>query len=132
MRDTSSDIRDLIFQLEVIPVGKLRRRDPPSVELPSSEPPGPRSAPTDRRARFFSLEGRSYSIAEWARLFGLKSSTVRARLRRGWSLVRALTQPPQKNPGELALFYQVRFYSVRTWAKKMGLSESGLQLAILL
>jgi hypothetical protein len=44
-------------------------------------------------ARLVSFDGREQCAAAWAREMGLDASTVRFRLRSGWSVERALTTP---------------------------------------
>jgi hypothetical protein len=46
----------------------------------------------DRRRRLLTYKGRSMSVAEWARDLNLRVGTLRARLRKGWPLARALTR----------------------------------------
>lgn len=42
---------------------------------------------------FFELDGQRKTLAEWARNFGIKVGTVRTRLKFGWEVKRAFTQP---------------------------------------
>ncbi len=37
--------------------------------------------------------GESHTIAEWARITGIKSSTIKSRLHKGWNEVKAVTTP---------------------------------------
>lgn len=39
------------------------------------------------------FKGRKMSIADWARELGMSRQTLHQRLRRGWTLRRALTRP---------------------------------------
>lgn len=41
-------------------------------------------------------DGRSLTLAEWARRTGIQSDTIGRRLERGWSIARALTEPPRQ------------------------------------
>lgn len=43
--------------------------------------------------QWISFDGAHHNVAEWARLLGIKEVTLRARLRLGWSIKRALTSP---------------------------------------
>jgi hypothetical protein len=43
-----------------------------------------------RPGRVLSRDGHSQSVAQWARELGLKEGTLRARLRKGWPVERAL------------------------------------------
>lgn len=42
---------------------------------------------------FLTLDGETHWLSEWARRIGLGEATLRARLRRGWSAMEALTLP---------------------------------------
>jgi len=43
-------------------------------------------------------DGRSQCKAAWCEEFGITQNAFNARLRMGWSIGRALTQPVKKNP----------------------------------
>ena len=43
---------------------------------------------------FVEYEGKSRTVAQWAKQLGMKDSTIRMRLRRGWSVERTLSQLP--------------------------------------
>ncbi len=43
------------------------------------------------------FKGKTQSIAQWSREMGLKEHTLSARIRLGWTVERALTQPTRKN-----------------------------------
>lgn len=51
------------------------------------------SHPMARKVRF---RGRTRCLADWAREQGIKASTVRKRLARGWSIARTLTERASK------------------------------------
>lgn len=36
------------------------------------------------------VDGQTHTLSEWARLTGIKKTTIKERLRRGWSIERAL------------------------------------------
>lgn len=46
-----------------------------------------------KNAVTYAYDGKTLSISEWAKLTGLKESSIRARLVAGWSIERALTSP---------------------------------------
>lgn len=46
-----------------------------------------------RRCRFLIFRGESKTMSEWCRVVGLPMKTVHLRLKLGWSVERALTQP---------------------------------------
>ena len=45
------------------------------------------------KVRRLDYQGHTASLAEWARKVGIRESTLRERLRRGWDVGRALTAP---------------------------------------
>jgi len=57
--------------------------------------PGQTSGPKSpgRRTRFLEVAGQTKSLAEWARAYGISDRVVRARLRLGWPVDRALGEP---------------------------------------
>lgn len=46
-----------------------------------------------RTSRFIEFRGRSLTLAEWAQEIGIDMRTLHLRLKNGWSIERALTQP---------------------------------------
>lgn len=46
-----------------------------------------------RNNRHIALDGETLTVAEWAERTGLTETTIRSRLRKGWSVERALTEP---------------------------------------
>lgn len=52
-----------------------------------------KQASNRRNIRYLTLNGRERSLLEWSEEFGLDPSNVRTRLKRGWSVERALTTP---------------------------------------
>ena len=49
-----------------------------------------------RRNVIYELHGKKLCLSEWAREYGMKRPTVEARVRRGWSLERAVQTPPSR------------------------------------
>lgn len=68
-----------------VPRGRLEG-GPALVSAP--RPPSPRAGTGLRLAH----DGQTYTLAEWARVLGVSLSTLKGRLRRGWSLERALVR----------------------------------------
>jgi len=55
----------------------------------------PRRSATEANARnFLTLDGRTFHLAEWSRQTGLSETTITNRLKRGWSVEKTLTTPP--------------------------------------
>ncbi|WP_457586096.1 hypothetical protein [Ensifer canadensis] len=50
----------------------------------------PRSRPS-AHAKTYTYEGKTLTVREWSRLTGIKQTTIASRIRKGWSIDRALT-----------------------------------------
>jgi hypothetical protein len=50
-----------------------------------------------RANHFLSFRGETHTLAQWAELFGINSTAICKRLRRGWSIEKALTTPLKDN-----------------------------------
>ncbi len=46
--------------------------------------------------RILEHDGQQHCLSRWAEIVGIEKHTIRERLKRGWSVARALTQPPCK------------------------------------
>lgn len=46
-----------------------------------------------RTSKFLAFKGRRKTAAEWCEIFGIKQGTLHARLKQGWTVSRALTEP---------------------------------------
>jgi hypothetical protein len=72
--------------------------------------------------------GHTKTMAEWCDELALPYSTVRGRLRRGWSDEAALTTPVRaidsRRGNPLLMTYQGRTQSMSAWCKELGLSPS--------
>lgn len=53
-----------------------------------------------RRAKMISFNGETAHVSEWARRFGLDYKLVHLRLKRGWSIEKALTTSPSAYHGK--------------------------------
>jgi hypothetical protein len=53
-----------------------------------------------RISRFLELNGRRQTMEAWARELGMVATGIAYRLQHGWSLERALTEPPKKRRRE--------------------------------
>jgi hypothetical protein len=51
-----------------------------------------------RRNRLVAINGETLCLQDWAERMGLGRCTIYDRLRRGWSIERALTTPPARAP----------------------------------
>lgn len=46
-----------------------------------------------RSSRFVEFNGKTHTLAEWSAIIGVKTTALHARLKNGWTVERALTQP---------------------------------------
>ena len=51
-----------------------------------------------RRNRLISFQGRTQTVSQWAREFGLDGHTISKRLKRGWSEEKSVSTPTQVKP----------------------------------
>jgi hypothetical protein len=54
----------------------------------------PKQAPL--ASRLFEYNGRSMTLAEWAKELGFRESVLRYRIKQGWSIERTLTEPSRR------------------------------------
>jgi len=59
--------------------------------IPLKEQPG-----NTRQSRWVTWKGKTKNISQWAKHTGLCAETIRRRLAYGWTIERALTEPPHK------------------------------------
>ena len=61
-------------------------------KLPKHQTHNPAAHPR-RNASYLTHDGRTQTIREWAAETGVKRTTILARLKKGWTVARALTEP---------------------------------------
>lgn len=49
-----------------------------------------------RNSRMLTLDGETHTLAEWSELTGVKQATISIRLKKGWTVERALKEPTHK------------------------------------
>jgi len=80
---------------------------------------------TNRRLTYL---GQTKSMAEWCAQLGLHYSTVRGRLRRGWSIEAAFATPVKtvasRHGRALRLTHNGRAQTLSAWCRELGLSLS--------
>lgn len=76
-----------------------------------------------RTSRRLELRGRVLSMAEWAEETGIPSSAIQGRLKQGWSVERALTEPNRGGAGSRGtpLAFRGESLPLRSWAKRFGI-----------
>lgn len=71
------------------------------------------------------LNGETHTLTEWARRFGVKLSTIYARLDRGWTMQRAITTPSATKERPMSINGVTR--SIAAWARHAGIEEGTLR-----
>jgi hypothetical protein len=76
------------------------------------------------------FNGRSQSVAAWGRELGISRHVIEDRLRRGWSVERALTEPlnaPNNPPHTPRMIeHNGRSQSIAEWANEFGIEYINL------
>jgi WhiB family transcriptional regulator, redox-sensing transcriptional regulator len=71
--------------------------------------------------------GLALTTKQWAERLGIPVGTIRTRLRAGWSVERALTEPPGTN---LRQIHRIEFngesLTLREWSARVGINEGTL------
>ena len=78
-----------------------------------------------RIPRTLEYRGKSCTIVEWARQYGIQESVVRGRLARGWGMKKALETPVMaKGKIPKTIEYKGKCRTIAEWAKQYGIQES--------
>lgn len=80
-----------------------------------------RQARNQRRAHIITFKGRTQNLCDWAAETGLPQIVISRRIKRGWSVGRALTEPSQDN--RVLLTHNGITQMVAAWARDTGLDQ---------
>lgn len=78
-----------------------------------------------RKAQMLTYNGETMCLSAWARRLGINLSTLACRLKRGWSIPKALTTLPRQN-GPRYVSYNGETMCLTDWAKKLGVTRAAL------
>lgn len=67
-------------------------------------------------------QGRQQSAAQWARELGISKTTIFARLRKGWTVERALSQKPSSRAPRFIEFNGERL-TISDWSRRTGIAD---------
>jgi hypothetical protein len=81
-----------------------------SEEEAIATPPGAKRAsrPPMARTHWLTMDGERLPLVEWARRYGVESTRIATRIRRGWTVERAITTPVDEQRQEVARAAQPR------------------------
>jgi hypothetical protein len=92
----------------------------------------PVAHPSKKRTKEVTFNGESKSMAEWGRVTGIRGDVIAERLRRGWSIERALTTPLRIIPEENKKYITFRGETLEIcqWARRINMDYSTLETRI--
>lgn len=79
-----------------------------------------------RPPRLFTHDGKTLTIRQWAAITGIGRRALFARIKRGWSIKRALTAPFNHQPSAPRYRYGGNRLTLREWAAVTGISSGTL------
>lgn len=79
------------------------------------------------KSKIYKHAGRAMTIRDWAKHLGIDANVIGSRLRRGWTVERALTSPITKgaHPTDY-ITHNGMTMSVREWAEHLGVKQNTL------
>jgi hypothetical protein len=86
-----------------------------------------RKRTNSKRAKTYTHDGRTLTLAEWALTTGLSKDTIYSRLHSGWSIERALTPGDGRNADRSARHtINGESKTLKEWADHVGITYDGL------
>lgn len=79
-------------------------------------------------SRALTLDGRTQTLAEWARERNLPANTIRGRLANGWSVERALGEKCRSGPAGELITARGKTQTIRQWSQELGVSAQSLRV----
>lgn len=79
----------------------------------------------ERKANMIEHDGKSQSIAAWAKELGMPVPTLRARLRNGWTIEQALSKE-SAGKGENLIEFNGKSQNLSAWAKELNIPRPTL------
>jgi lambda repressor-like predicted transcriptional regulator len=77
--------------------------------------------------RWLTVNGEQDTLANWSRRSGTGVSTIKNRLKRGWSETDAVLHPSQKNKDKFTLTLGERTQTLAQWSAETGLTISTIR-----
>lgn len=79
-----------------------------------------------RNNRLLTFRGETMPLSAWAERVGVHHTVIRARLRNGWPVERALTAPAPKRRKRELITFNGETLSIPAWAKRLGIDRATL------
>lgn len=79
-----------------------------------------------RNNRLLTFRGETMPLSAWAERVGVHHTVIRARLRNGWSVERALTAPAPKRRKREPITFNGETLSIPAWATRLGIDRATL------
>lgn len=99
-------------------------------KLPADAVPSPMNTwKPEQRDNRLTFDGLSLTISEWSGRTGIAYHTIKVRLRKGWSVERALTEPTHTTPGPTPrlIEFNGEKLSVPQWSERLGIHEDTIR-----
>lgn len=71
----------------------------------------------------YELNGQRFTLGQWSSIYGVPVGRVTARVKAGWSLERALTEPVHKQ----TITYRNQTLTLAQWSEKTGLAVATIR-----
>jgi hypothetical protein len=78
-----------------------------------------------RRSRYYSLDGTTMVLADWARSLGISPKTLDERIEK-WGTEKALRMPRQDSYKQRILTYNEESLTITEWCKRLGISRASM------
>lgn len=82
-----------------------------------------------RNNRTCTIQGVTKTLSEWSEIYHINLHTIYGRLRNGWDIVKAITQP-SKGKRNIMITYNGRTQNIPAWSKELGIPEHALRVRI--
>lgn len=71
----------------------------------------------------YELNGQRFTLGQWSSIYGVPVGRVTARIKAGWSLERALTEPVHKQ----TITYRNQTLTLSQWSERTGLAVATIR-----
>jgi len=75
---------------------------------------------------YITYNGKTQNIKEWAKDIGISDASLRGRLKRGWTIEKALTSGPITKFAEKSITFNGKTQNLKKWAEELGIDPTSL------